>query len=334
MPSKEMPSKEKAYNKSLSKWTAWDYIKQCPQIITPTASSGLNGFFIADSYLERFFLDRLKSHLGNAQKRILLGNEITIGWLENNLLGLDLFGSNEHIIVLHADEISSNVLEYWEKNAPTLEDRHVIFFFRKAGKNSQFDQWAKKSEGEFVKIEEATFWQGKDLLNFLSDEMHVPVSFEVRDYLLTHLDHETTHFVSALEIIRNSFEDSSKVQKKEIEEFIVPKRFDKFKMASLMASKDYKIFWSKTYTLEDDQIRELFNFLQSHLLKVAFPDLLVGKARDSKYGKEILAQSKFWKSQEITAVIRACAEIEVDAKNVKNSFLRERLRRAYLRIMK
>lgn len=317
----------------LSKWTAWDFIKSQPQIITGS-QGGLHGFWISDSYIERFFLDRLKLHWGDVEKRVLLGPDITLSWVEDNLMTLSLFGGSEHIIILHADDIASNVLEAWEKNPPSLEERNVVFFFRKSGKNSAFDQWNKKAQGNFNKIEEPTFWQGADLFNFISQEMKVLVPFEVKDYLLSSLDHESTHFASALEIIKHSFDDPSKAPKNKVEELIVPMRFDKFKMASLLAGKDYKTFWRKAVTLDEDQVRELFNFLHGHLLKVASPDSLVGKARDSRYGKEILAHSKLWKPQEIAAVIRACAEIEVDAKNSKNSFLPERLRRAYLKSLK
>lgn len=316
-----------------SKWTAWDFVKSQPQIL-PSSTGGLHGFWISDSYVERFFLDRLKKHWGDCEKRILLGPEITLNWVEDNLMTLSLFGGGEHIIILHADEIPTSVLEYWEKNPPSLDERHVVMFFRKSGKTSPFDLWSKKIEGDFVKIEEPAFWQGGELFNFLSQEMQVLVPFEVKDYILNSLDHETSLFVSALEIIRHSFEDPSKAEKKKVEELIVPMRFDKFKMASLISAKDYKSFWRKTVTLDEDQIRELFNFLQGHLMKVASPDSLVGRARESKYGKEILAHSKLWKPQEIAAVIRACAEMEVDAKNSKNSFLIERLRRAYLKSLR
>lgn len=318
----------------LSKWTAWDFVKSQPQIISPTSAGGLHGFWISDSYVERFILDRLKLHWGNVEKRILLGSDITLSWVEDNLMTLSLFGGSEHIVVLHADEISSSVLEYWEKNAPSLDERHVVFFFRKSGKASPFENWSKKINGNFTKIEDAAFWQGGELFNFLSQEMKVLVPYEVKDYLLNSLDHETSLFVSALEIIRHSFEDPSKAELRKVEELIVPMRFDKFKMASMLAGKDYKNFWRKTVSLDSDQVRELFNFLQGHLMKVASPDVLIGKARDSKYGKEILAHARLWKPQEIAGVIRACAEMEVDAKNVKNSFLHERLRRAYLKTLR
>ncbi len=294
-----------------SNWAIWDFLKSRPNIISGN-SVGVLSLYFADPYFEKIALSRLTQK----NKLVpLVGSEITRDWIENNLLTMDLFGSNDSYLILLAEDIPAATKDYLLTNPLTLDNRLLVFSFSRNG--TFFDKWSKLDHGEFIKFEAVKFWEGRKLIDFLCQEFKLTLPYEVSNFLLESISiddsSELYHFLGLLQLYSQS---GTAINLGLAQELLGNAKLDHFKLANLFCQRKFPQFWLEiengNYSF--DQLRSFFFFMSSHLFKIYDPKYLEAKNKLSKYDQEILAYSKKWKQDELLGAIRHFSELELKGK--------------------
>jgi hypothetical protein len=300
-----------------SKERPWGFFEKFPQGNGP----GLYGSYCYDPYLDRLIQNKWSSHIKNMglNHHIILGNEVTIDWIDENLATLDLFGGQDSYMVLNGEDIPVSVQE--KILELDLGDKFLFISFSKSGK---FFQKLCKGEGVFHTMEAPKFWETDKLIDFLSRELGTPLTPQIKNYLLKNITPEVGSFINALKLISIHF-GGKKVVLEGLREIIPPTKMDIFQLASLFGNKNKKEFFHKLLALEISQKEWLsfFNFMIGHLLKLS------GNPNgSSKYEKELARQKSLWSITEINNEIKLFGDLQIEA---KGGNLKEKLRLAYLK---
>lgn len=312
----------------LSKWLPWDALENSAYDLG--GSNGVFGFFFYDHFIEKIFLEKIFQSLkdSDVEKKVVLGNEISFAWLEENAAPLTLFGGNEVYIVLLADQMPLEVKKALTAGAFDFSSSSFIFCFNKDLK--LFNQLVKNLDGSYVQLLAPRFWEGSKYLNFLLNVFKISLPYDVQNYLLESVENDSATLINVLKSIRLQFPDPSRLRLSEVKDLISPSKLDNFALASQFGKKRRDLFYKKLIEVEPDfeSLRSFFAFMQGHLFKLLDPGYVNNKARMSRYDKEIVAHSKLWDKDDLSKSIRKFARYETEAKK-KNWFLYERLRKDY-----
>lgn len=311
-----------------SNWTPWDLLKSRPTILPPH-QQGIVAIHSPDAYIEKMLVNRLphKSHL-----TVLVGSDMTAEWVENNLLTTDMFSAGDSYLILNSEDIPANVKDLLFGNQVAITDRLVVFLFSKSG--VFFEKWSKNGDAEFIKVEQAKFWEVKKLLDLLCQELKISIPYDVSNFLLESINTDDSgelyHFLGLLRLhAMIGVLPSIEIAK----ELLNSSKLDQFKLATLFCQKRYAQFWdilvTGQYTF--DQLRGFFLFMSSHLFKVYDPSYLRAKSKPSKYDQEILAFNKKWKSDELQVQIELFAKLEQKCK-ARDDQVYQLMRLSFLKI--
>src|SRR6187455_1332108 len=97
----------------LFKEKPWGILENHPQIL----NSNLKGIYVlsvSDPFLERIYQTRISQFVKETllmEFHVLLGKELTIQWVEDNLLNPGLFSNNCCYLILNSEEVSDKVQE-------------------------------------------------------------------------------------------------------------------------------------------------------------------------------------------------------------------------------
>ena len=312
-----------------SKWKVWDYIKNTKNAIDQTRS-GLYAFYSFDSLVASILKGKFPRHLFHEEKLpVFNAKELTLTWFEDNFLTLGLFGNQESYVISNAESLSSDCKEFLLNSDLLLENRYLILFFNK--NDDLYKGLIKKEEVNGIEIQAPAFWETDKLLDFLADELKVQLEYESKNIILNYVDHTPLDLYNLLTKLSVNYGVES-VSKIMLEDLLEKNRLDNFEMAKLFGFKKMKEFYTQLIELDPDyeNLRSLFYFLQTHMIKIADPSFIYDKKRQTKYDSQILNQSKLWKPDELKHVLSFLKSIEMKSK-IKNPFVREDLRSAYLR---
>ncbi len=311
-----------------SNFSPWDFIKSNPDV-RPSNSEGIFAINSCDPYVEKIIIDRLEQSSFNGNLIPILGTDLTIDWIENNLLSLGLFGGGDSYLVLHAEDISAKVKDYMISNSLAVEGRYLVLCFSKGSR--LFDTLSKKLDGEYINITAPKFWEGRKLLDFLSEELKVRLPYNVSNYLLEAVQtDDSSELYHCLNLIKLHFEDRP-IDLDKVKGLIATSKLDNFKFATLFGQKKFAQFWKELDAIEltFEQLRTFFSFMAGHLYKMFDPSYSSKKGRLTKYDQEILALSKRWDKEELQEKIRQFSELEVLAKS-KDSSIFQKIRVDYI----
>jgi hypothetical protein len=134
--------------------------------------------------------------------------------------------------------------------------------------------------------------------------------------------------------LKLNFPDSKEVSVGDVKGLFTLDKLDQFAMASLFTRKKFVDFYARLVMLEGDfdKMRGLFNFMQSHLVKLADTSYMSQKSRLTQYDKDLQSTSKLWKNDDIMKEIERFNEWEIQSKT-KNNLLWSQLRQTYLRYL-
>ncbi len=315
---------------TVSSWKSpWEFKRSNPFFLGPEA--GLHAYYCFDPYVERLLLNKIPKDQfeGNVLHRIH-SSEITRDWLESKLLTLDLFATNDSYLVIQADGLSSDAKEWLLENEVPKD----LYFILSFGKNAKFvTELSKKQAGHYFSIQAPPFWKMSDYLQFLCDELAVPLSYQALNWLLESVPNETADFVNALKLIKLNFSSPANTSIEEISRVILAARFDSFKLASLYARKEKQAFYRELLAgeLVPTELIKFFGFMQGHLFKMldtSYLNYMKKGKRPSPYDKEILVHTKKWTGEELKKSMRHFSQLQILAKGNKDQ-LADELRLAY-----
>lgn len=312
-----------------SKWFPWDFKKSCPTTID-SKKPGFYGIQFCDEFISHILLENLPENLStNGGIFKVNAADLTPDWFEEKFQTMSLFGTQDSYLVIESHNINAKTKKWLEENPLELGDQFLIFSFPKSSKI--FDSFSKKIKGEFIKVEAPRFWEGMQHLEFICDYFNLSLPMNVKNYLLSALENSSYEFYQAANLIQLYFPGETQIKLEYVQKLIRPNKLDHFALATRFGVKKradfFKILSSKE--LDFEQMRYLFNFMQGHLFKMMDTSYCEGKARLSKYDKEILSHSKAWAREELQSEIHLFGELEVEAKS-KSPLLKNRLRLEYL----
>ncbi|WP_127714958.1 hypothetical protein [Halobacteriovorax sp. HLS] len=312
-----------------SKWFPWDFLKSHPHTIDFN-KKGFYAIQFCDEFVSHILMERLPSELtdsGNFFK--VSAADLTPDWFEEKFQTMSLFAQNESYLVIESQNLPAKTKTWLEENPLSLDDQFLIFSF--PGTSKVYDSFAKKINGEFIKIEAPRFWENLLHLEFICAHFNLSLPMNVKNYLIQSLENTSYEFFQAASLLNLYFPGGANIQLEYVQKLIRPNKLDHFSLASSFGSKNKSRFY-KVLTaseLDFDQLRSLFFFMQNHLFKLMDPSYCDGKSRLSKYDKEILSHSKAWSASELQKEMHIFGELELAAKS-KSPLLKNRLRLEYL----
>lgn len=311
----------------LSKWQIWDFFTNVKRDFLEN-HEGL----LALSTFDPVALKMAKDYLlrGANGKTVLykMAPEVTKNWIEEEFQTLSLFGTLDCFFIHQAQDLHADLIEILLNL--DITGRFVILSFE-----SEATGWKKiQKEGKVtsLQLEPPKFWEPNRLLDFVCNYLKLPLSYESKGWILDSLENNLGTFYNAMALLKINHPDTKEISLKEVQELLLVERLDQFALASLFCRRKRLEFFHKVIQLQGDfeKMRSLFNFMQSHLIKVMDPSYLNQKPRPSSYDKDIQSTAKLWKSQELLAAAQEFNHWEVLSKK-KDTHLWTELKQASLR---
>jgi hypothetical protein len=313
----------------LSKWQIWDFFTNVKKDLLET-HEGL----LAVSTFDPVALKMVKDYLlrGTAGKTVLykMATEVTKNWIEEEFQTLSLFGTSDCFFIHQAQDLHADLIEMLSNL--DITGRFVILSFE-----SEATGWKKlQKEGRVtsLQVEPPKFWEPNKLLDFVCNFLKLPLSYDSKGWILDSLENNLGTFYNAMALIKINHPEAKEITLKEVQELLQVERMDQFALASLFCRRKRLEFFYRVIQLQGDfdKMRSLFNFMQSHLIKVMDPSYLNQKLRPSSYDKDIQGTAKLWKPKELLAAIEEFNRWEILSKS-KNSMLWTELKESYLRAL-
>ncbi len=312
-----------------SKWQIWDFFSSFKKDF-------LHDFqgIMALSTFDPISLKLVKDHLVyGAGERIIhykMASEVTKNWLEEEFQTLSLFGDSESFFIHSAQDLHADLMEIISKL--DIGQRFLILSFE--SETSAFKKIVKDSKVEILSISAPPFWELNKLLDFVCVYLRLPLSYEAKSWMNEALDNTLASFYNSCSLIKLNHPDSRDISLNDVRELLTVEKLDQFALASLYARKKFQPFFDKIVSLEGDfeKMRGFFNFLQSHLIKMADTTYLAKKDRLTQYDKDLQSTSKLWRSPELMHEIGRFNRWELMCKK-KDSLLWHELKDASLRTL-
>lgn len=312
-----------------SKWQIWDYFSSAPKN-TLASFHGVLGLSTFDPICLKITKDHL---VAGADGRIIhhkLASEVTKGWIEEEFQTLSLFGGSESFFIHQAQELKLELLEIISKL--DLSDRFLILSFE--SENANWKKFIKFEKVNTLIVEAPRFWELGKLLDFVCTHLKVPLSYDSKAWLLESMENDLGTFYNCCHLVKLNHPDDREITVDQVKNLFVTEKLDQFALASLYARKRFSEFFEKIVTLEGDfdKMRGFFNFMQSHLIKMADVSYLAKKDRLSQYDKDLQGTSKLWKTPDLMREIDRFNDWEIKCKR-KNQLLWNEIREAQLRVL-
>ncbi|MGZ3787591.1 MAG: hypothetical protein ACXVLQ_03670 [Bacteriovorax sp.] len=307
----------------LSKLLPWDFIQKFPSTIDPKVP-GVHAFLIDEPYLERVLLDRLpKGPKAESKFSLYSGNEFTRDFIEEHFVNLSFFGSTDHVLILNAENAPSASLEFLLDSEIDWSERFLLLFFTKA--NKPFTEFAKHKKVQAFELEMPRFWEGLKLWQFCQKARSVNLDGAVSRFALENLEHNFESFFWLIDSINIHFPDG-RVDVAKLKELVSRERYDFFDLIDLF-HKGPRFFFQELLKKEMDYewMRALSSFMQTHLMKILYPDEIRNKAKLSKYDQSVLDISEKLNRDTVKGYLKLFSELEILSKS-HDVFLVDRLR--------
>ncbi|MFL5784426.1 MAG: hypothetical protein ACJ76H_07460 [Bacteriovoracaceae bacterium] len=311
----------------LSKWQIWDFFTNVKRDMLES-HEGL----VALSTFDPVCLKMAKDFLlrGVSSKTVLykMAPEVTRNWIEEEFQTLSFFGTSDCFFIHQAQDLSVEIIEMLTNADVT--GRFVILSFE-----SESAGWKKlQKEGKVtsLQVEPPKFWEPNKLLDFVCNYLRLPLSYEAKGWVLDSLENNLGTFYNAMGLVKLNHPEAREIGVKDVQELLLVEKLDQFALASLFCRKKRLEFFHKLAPLHGDfdKMRDLFRFMQGHLIKVMDPSYLSGKPRLSGYDKDIQSTSRLWKPHELLSAMEEFNHWEILSKK-KESHLWIELKEAYIR---
>lgn len=277
-------------------------------------------------------LNMVKNRFQKAcELKILMGPEVELDWLRNEIEGLFLLEEKKNYFIHLAKDLKSDVVDYLCD--VKIEDRFLFLSYEK--EDPSFKKILNSSEQHIhsIILEEPPFWQYDKVIHFLSDFFNVTLTSSAKDLMLQFLENNFLSFYHAFEMISLNHEGESSVGEDQLIKWLTPDKMDYFHLADLYLQRKYGEFFQKILVFKGDfeKARGLFFFMQTHLIKVLDPRYTHKKKKLSRYDQNILRVSHTWKKESLFYSLEKFNNWEMKAKK-KDPSLWVDLKEIYLNI--
>ncbi len=309
-----------------SKWQIWDFFSSYKRD-TLGAYEGLLGLSTFDPTCLKLVKDFLLSGAGERVVHYKMASEVTRAWIEEEFQTLSLFGNSESFFIHQAQDLPAELLDLLAKAG--VSGRFVILSFET--ESPAWKKIVKEGKLETLTIEPPKFWEPNRLLDFTAGYLRLPLSYEAKAWILDALENNLSSFYNACSLIKLNHPTEREVSLPQVKDLLTIERLDQFQLASLFGRRRKRDFFEKLVALEGDfeKMRGFFNFLQSHLVKMADTSYLNKKPRLTQYDKDLQGSSRLWKKEDLVAEINRFSDWEILSKK-KDPMLWHKVREAHL----
>jgi DNA polymerase III delta subunit len=312
-----------------SKWQIWDYFSSFQKDYLGSFNGvlALNSF---DPLCLKLMKDFLVRGSGGRIIHHKLAGEVSRNWIEEEFQTLSLFGGSDCFFIHQAQDLKADILDLLSKL--DLTDRFVILSYEADGVS--WKKLVKDGAIATLVIDPPRFWELNKLLDFVANYLRLPLSYDAKTWILDALENNLSVFYNTCTVLKLNLPDAKEVSVADVKSLFTLDKLDQFAMASLFTRKKFSDFYDRLVQLEGDfdKMRGFFNFMQSHLIKLADTSYLAFKPRLTQYDKDLQSTAKLWKSEEIIREIQRFNEWEVRSKK-KDNFLWNELRQIHLRVL-
>ena len=310
-----------------SKWQLWDFFNSVKRDYL-AEKSGVIALSTFDPICLKLVKDYLMRGAGERTVHYKMAPEVSRDWIEEEFQSLSLFGALESFFIHQAQDLKAEQLESLANL--DLSDRFVILSFE--SENAAYKKLLKEGKIDFLQIEAPKFWEPHKLLDFVTTYLRLPLTYDSKTWILDSLENNLSSFYHASCLLKLNHPEAKEVGLPQVKALLETERLDQFVLASLFARKKKTEFFSKLLHFESDfdRMRGLFNFLQSHLIKIMDPSYLDNKPRLSGYDKDIQSASKLWKTDDLKVAVESFNRWELMSKK-KDALLWHELKANYLR---
>ncbi len=310
-----------------SKWQIWDFFSSYKRD-TLNSFEGILALNTFDPVCLKLVKDYLTRGLTDKIIHYKMASEVTKEWLEEEFQTLSLFGNTESFFIHQAHDLPADILETMSQL--DITGRFLILSFE--NEQATWKKLVKDGKIQTLVIEAPRFWELNKLLDFVCAHLRLPLSYEAKSWMLDALENNLGSFYNSCCLIKLNHPSASEVGLADVKDLLTLERMDQFQLASLVARKKNKEFFEKLVQLLGDfeKARGLFNFMQSHLIKMCDTSYLAGKPRLNQYDKELQSSSKLWKTSELIVEIEKFNRWELLSKK-KDTHLWHEIKDAYLR---
>ena len=294
----------------LSKVLPCDFIQKYPKTID-SKQFGIHAFLIDDAYLERVVFDRLPKK--EIPFSLYSGGEFTRDFIEEHFINLSFFSSTDNIQVMNAESIPAGSLDFLVETEIDWSDRFLLLFFTKS--NKQFTEFAKNKKVNAIELELPRFWEGAKLWQFCQKAREINLDGLVSRFVLENLEHNFESFFWVIDTIKMNFPDG-KVDLKKLQELVTKERWDFFELIEVF-HRGPKYFFQEILKkdMDYDWMRALSAFMQTHLVKILFPEEIQNKSKLSKYDQSVIEMSEKMNRKAVRSYLDFFAELEILAKS-------------------
>jgi hypothetical protein len=298
-----------------SSFFPWELKTNFPNLLEEGAH-GLYAFSCYDPFLEKIFLNSIPKHfLSGSSWTVLNPQDLSTNWVDENLLTLDFFSSEQSYKVILAENLDASVVEQLQDEKIDWQGRYFILSYQK--ENKSFEALKKNDSVHTIKVKEPRFWENGKLLKFLCEQTGVYISYDVQNYIVESVVNEPGEFLHVLKKIALLGADPKSLSVEAVKKHISVGKLDQFELARLLGEKKHRDFFTRLLVLSEDYTGMMlfFRFIQGHILKLIDPSFVASKSRASKYDKQIEGHSRLWKEAELKDELRFFSKLEILAKS-------------------
>ena len=273
-----------------------------------------------DPFIEQII--KSKINWNDQLYRTFFGTEITNEFIEDNFENLNFFSEPSNLVIFEADKIEKKLLEKIFAENFNTENGNIYLFFNS---NRTTNDFLKKIKSEGFEIEEMKSWENQKVLKFLLNEKKIKLNFECENFILENKEPSVESYMSVINELLINFSDEE-LTLNNLKNLIVKDRYEFFDLLDIYHQdrKKFLIIFSRK-SLDFDWMRQFATSMESHLIKVLYPDEIKKKDRPSKYDQNILRWSELESREKLKYDLSWFARINIEAKS-RNEFLKESIR--------
>lgn len=297
---------------------------QNDKVLAAIKKSRASFVIFPDCFVERVIIQSLEATYTKAY-----GPDLTVGWIEDNILSPGLFGSTGPCVVLESDKINVKVKKFLieaDLSNTLPEDTKLLLFSNKKIADKEL---AKSLDS--IQYEAPRFWEMNKYVDVLADFFEIKLIPQVRNYLVNSLEPTAESYYNALMIL-SAHKSDGIISFETVKGLIRAQHLDNFAQADLFNTKNMKRFFLSLLVIENDYevYRSFFSFIQGHILKMLDPGYASAKKKPSKYDLSLENAARRWRPEELLSYMELFTELEILSKQ-KSDWLRDEIRKNYLK---
>jgi|GEM_PF-4985062 len=306
------------------------YIQDFFQAVPSDYFHGKEGIFIVDTF-DPISYKLVKNHLcQNIVFHHKNFDEVTKDWIESEFQNLGFFNQNDHFFIHQADRIKIDLLRLIVQLQIT--GRVIVLSFD--GSLDLIKKLEKDSQLTSLIIDPPRFWETQKLLEFCFQHFRLSLTHEAKEWMMNFIPADFFSYYNSCAILDLNFQHEKKIERLDVETVLKKEKFDQFELAQLFCRKKMKDFTARLLEVETsfEHYRSLFNFMQSHLIKVKDPSYLKSKPKLSQYDKDIQQFHQVWRQDELLKWIEFFNNLEILAKK-KDTSLHQKVQHLHAKLI-